>query len=84
LWANAVYVKEANAIAVELKKKVCKITVNCIVRWHNFIAHSSFLTPLRAFDEVENYGWYLFKKPSMFVNWFCHICTLLDDNCTKL
>jgi len=55
---NAVYVKEANAIAVELKKKVCKTVIHCVVSWHNFIVHSSFLTLLRAFDEVENCGLY--------------------------
>lgn len=27
LWGNAVFLKEANAISVELKKKVCAFTI---------------------------------------------------------
>lgn len=35
LWGNAIFLKEANAISVELKKKVCfifKVTFHCITK----------------------------------------------------
>lgn len=64
LWANAVYVKEANAIAVELKKKVCKMTVElCLML---MLVKCSFVALLGAFchllvnlvNDVEGFMYY--------------------------
>lgn len=38
LWGNAVYLKEANAISVELKKKVSKKSADLIVKNSDFLA----------------------------------------------